>query len=152
MKTKTFYLLSSCFLLGILVSCNYRSDCTNSNEIFNKYSPNIKEYKDELARQLRLVDNTKLKYWIKEYEEIEGEEFIYFYIQGDGLCAIIEINMNPEKNKKETELTYNGVIPIHTDIGLTHTGIEFMNLTFNIKQDSLNTEFIFRDYERRGFD
>jgi len=152
MKIKTFYLLSSCFLLGSLVSCNDRPDCTNTNEIFNKYSPNIKEYKDELVNQLRLVDNTKLKYWIKEYEVIEEEEFIYFYIQGDGLCAIIEINTTTEKIKKETELTYNGFVPVHTEIGPTHTGIEFMNLTFNIKQDSLNTEFIFRDYERRGFD
>jgi|TARA_R110002072_G_scaffold76125_3_gene178841 hypothetical protein len=141
-------------LLSVLlvVSCIDRPDCINTNEIFNKYSPNIKEYKDELVNQLRLIDNTKLKYWIKEYEVIEEEEFIYFYIQGDGLCAIIEINTTPEKINKETELTYNGLVPVHTEIGLTHTGIEFMNLTFNIKQDSLNTEFIFRDYERRGFD
>ena len=72
--------------------------------------------------------------------------------KGDELCAIIEINKNPEKIKKETGLTYNGFVPLHTEIGPTHTGIEFMNLTFNIKQDSLNTEFIFRDYEKRGFD
>ena len=53
-------------LLSVLlvVSCYDRPDCTNTNEIFNKYSPNIKEYKDELVNQLRLVDNTKLKYWI----------------------------------------------------------------------------------------
>ena len=141
-------------LLSVLlvVSCNDRPDCTNTNKIFNKYSPNTKEYKDELVNQLRLVDDTKLKYWIKVYELIEEEEFIYFYVQGDGLCAIIEINTTPEKIKKDTELTYNGFSPVHAEIGPTHTGIEFMNLTFNIKQDSLSTEFIFRDYERRGFD
>ena len=141
-------------LLSVLlvVSCNDRPDCTNTNKIFNKYSPNTKEYKDELVNQLRLVDDTKLKYWIKVHELIEEEEFIYFYVQGDGLCAIIEINTTPEKIKKDTELTYNGFAPVHAEIGPTHTGIEFMNLTFNIKQDSLSTEFIFRDYERRGFD
>jgi hypothetical protein len=36
-------------LLSVLlvVSCNDRPDCINTNEIFNKYSPNIKEYKDK---------------------------------------------------------------------------------------------------------
>ncbi len=152
MKQKIFYLLASCFLLVVLISCNNRPDCTNSNEIFNKYSPGDRVYKNELVRQLSLVDNSKLKYWIQEYAEIEGENFIYFYIQGDGLCAIIEININTEKIKKEIELTHNGIPPKHMTIGSTHRGIEFMNLEFDIKQDSLLTEFIYRDYERRGFD
>ena len=100
MKIKTFYLLSSCFLLGSLVSCNDRPDCTNTNEIFNKYSPNIKEYKDELVNQLRLVDNTKLKYWIKEYKLIGSEFCLYLNIEE---ASVVNHSLHDSDSTEEAE-------------------------------------------------
>lgn len=152
MKQRIFYLLASCFLLVILVSCNIRPDCTNSNEIFNKYSPKDKEYKDELVTQLENIDKNKLRYWVKEYAERGNEEFIYFNIQGDGLCAIIEINMTIDRHDLLTNSLHNGMESKHKEIGSTRTSIEFFDLEFDILQDSLQTEFIFRDFRSHAFD
>ncbi len=152
MIPKIFCLLVSFFLLVILVSCNHKPDCSNSNELFIKYSPKDTEYKDELVIQLENIDKNKLRYWVKEYAERGNEEFIYFDIQGDGLCAIIEINMTIEKHDLLTNSLYNGVESKHNDIGSTRTSIEFFDLEFDILQDSLQTEFIFRDFRRHSFD
>ncbi len=151
MKTKILIIGVLVVSLTILNSCN-RPECSNMNEIFEKYLPSDKEYKDELVTQLKILDKSKLRYWVKEYAEKGEEEFIYFYIQGDGLCAVIEINMTPEKHNHLTNSLYNGVESKHKEIGSTRTSIEFFDLEYDIVQNSLITEFIFRDYRKHGFD
>ena len=138
--------------LIILTSCNIRPRCTNTNPIFDTYSPDSKIYKDELIKEIKKNHKSKLRYWLKEYAERDGEELIYFYIQSDSLCAIIEINMNPVKRAQMARTKYDGRKEKHSVIGKTRTGIEFRGLMFDIVKDSSKTAFIYRDYISREFD
>ena len=136
MKTKSTLFFST--LIIFLVSCN-RPDCKNDNPIFDKFSPSSKEYKDELVNQLKAIDNKELNYWLKEYEEVNGQEYLKFHIQSDNLCAIIVLTMQHWDDK----LKY-----VKEAKGKSYQGAEFTNLKFDILQDSLTTEFIFKNFER----
>ncbi|WP_293894389.1 hypothetical protein, partial [Flavobacterium sp.] len=68
-----------------LVSCD-RPVCKNKNLIFDKYSPETKEYKIELIKQFAKVDKSKLTYWMDTYQEENNTKYINVHIQGDGLC------------------------------------------------------------------
>lgn len=151
MQTRIFIIVVLMASLTILNSCN-RPECENTNEVFENYLPTNKEYKDELVTQLEKSDESTLRYWVKEYAVRGNEDFIYFDIQGDGICAVIEINMTVEKHNHLTESLHNGVESKHREIGATRTSIEFFDLEYDIIQDSLHTEFIFRDFGKHGFD
>ncbi len=123
-----------CFLL-IIVSCN-RPNCRNTNPIFDKFSPDRKEYKDELVNELEKVDKSKLTYWMDRYQEIGNSQFMYVNIQGDGLCAIIVLSI--ESSKK-------GIEGILKNKGNGYIGAKLDNLKFKIKKDSTSIEFIFKE-------
>jgi len=120
-----------------LVACD-RPECKNENPIFEANEPDSKVYKDELVNQLKEVDPSKLTYWLKEYDDQNGVESLYFNIQGDGLCAILHLTVN-DWNKLEN---------VRERKGVGRRGAEFTNLKFKIKQDSLSTEFIYISYDR----
>jgi hypothetical protein len=124
-------LSSLCF-----VSCD-RPECVTDNSIFIDNEPNTKIYKDELVKQLNTVDQTKLTYWLQKYDEQDDEESLYFYIQGDGLCAILHLTMN-HWDKLES---------VREKKGIGRRGAEFRNLKFDIVQDSLSTTFIYTSYD-----
>ena len=130
--------LSAFIVLTTLFFACDRPVCKNTNPLFDEYSPESKEYKAELIKQLKILDKSKLTYWFKEYIESNGQESLLFHIQGDGLCAIIEINVEQwgklEKLKQKK--------------GVSFRGAEFRNLKFDIIQDSANIKFIFRDFDR----
>jgi hypothetical protein len=121
----------------IILSCN-RPVCKNTNPIFDKYKPNTEEYKAELAKQLELVDRSKLSYWFWEYIDSTGQELLFFKITGDELCAIIVLNVDQ----------WNKLEELRQKKGVTFRGAEFINLKFDIKHDSIKTEFIYRDFDR----
>lgn len=126
------------FLTGLAVAfiaCD-RPECKNTNPIFDNYSPESNEYKTELAKQLDRIDNSKLTYWFNEYVETNGQEILFFNIQGDGLCAIIVLNV--EQWGKLEELRQMK--------GKTYRGAEFVRLKFDTQQDSTNVRFIYRDF------
>ena len=52
------------------MSCD-RSVCESDNDIFNTHEPNTKIYKDELVKQLKLVDSDQLSYWLKSYNNVD---------------------------------------------------------------------------------
>ena len=131
----------SIFILTILgftlltVGCN-RPACKNTNPIFDKYSPDTKEYKDELVKQLAKVDKSKLTFWMDTYQEDNNSKYINAHIQGDELCAKIVITVNDSDK---------GIEGILKNKGMSYSGAELSDLKFDIKQDSVSTVFIFRE-------
>ena len=123
-----------CFLTFI-VSCD-RPICKNANPIFDKFSPDRKEYKDELIKELEKIDKTKLIYWMENYHEIGKSQFIYVNIQGDGLCAKIVLTIESPKK---------GIEGILKNKGNGYIGAKLENLKFEIKKDSTSTEFVFKE-------
>lgn len=135
---KSILVYTLLFLLTIcVVSCD-RPKCNNENPIFENYSPNSKKYKDELVRQLDKIDQKELTYWLQKYEKQNGNESLYFHIQGGGLCAILHLSMN-HWDKMEN---------IRMKKGVGRRGAEFTNLKFDIVQDSLSTKFIYSTFDR----
>lgn len=129
--------LSIVLSLFLMMSCD-RPVCESDNDIFNTYEPNTKIYKDELVAQLNTIDNSQLRYWLKSYNNDNGEETLYFNIQGDNLCAILHLTM----------AHWNKLERVREKKGVGRRGAEFTNLTFEIYQDSLNTQFIYKNFDR----
>lgn len=127
--------LTVVFLLTFIISCD-RPVCKNTNTIFDKYSPDTKEYKDELVKQLAKVNKSKLSYWIDTYQEVNNSEYIHAHVQGDGLCAKIVLVVNGADK---------GIEGIIKTKGMGYRGAELEDLKFEIKQDSTSTEFIFQE-------
>lgn len=115
-----------------------RPECNNTNPVFDKYSPVFGEYKTELAKQLGMADNSKLTYWFNQYTESNGQEQLFFNIQGEGICAVLVLDVE-EWGKLEK---------LRQKKGLSFKGAEFTNLKFDIKQDSSQTKFIYRDFDK----
>lgn len=135
MKYKLNYFIFS-FLSVLFLSCD-RPKCSNENEIFASNEPNSKIYKDELIHQLSKVKASELTFWLQKYDNKNGKETLYFNIQGGGLCAILHLtvkNWNKLKSVRERK-------------GVGRRGAEFTNLKFQIKQDSLSTEFIYTTFD-----
>ena len=137
MKSSIFNLLLSSFLLLSLIACD-RPACTNENPIFDQNEPSSKVYKDELVKQLQSVDATKLKYWLAEYEAQQNEEFLHFYVQGEGVCAKMVLTVN-EWDRLEN---------VRRLKGKSYRGAEFTNLVFDIQQDAKQTAFVYKDFGR----
>lgn len=137
MKEKASILFYLSFLLTLFSACD-RPNCTNTNPIFDKFNPDSKEYKSELIKQLETVDKSKLRYWLKEYMESNGRELLLFYIQGDGLCAQIVLNVEQ----------WNKLEELRKKKGVSYRNAEFKELKFDIQQDSLNIRFIYRDFDK----
>lgn len=123
------------WLLLFMAGCD-RPPCTNTNPVFDRFSPGAKEYKDELVKQLAAVDKSKLTYWINAYEEDNGSEYLLANIQGDGLCAKILLSV------KDSQKGIEGVLKRKGD---SYIGAQLEDLKFSIAQDSVNTEFIFQE-------
>lgn len=138
MKIDFIKTISVFYILIFIVSCD-RPACKNENSIFDTYSPNQKEYKDELAIQLAKVDKSKLTYWLDTYKEDGSKKYINAHIQGEGLCAQIVLTINGSEK---------GIEGILKNKGRGYTGAELENLKFNLKQDSQITEFVFQEVSR----
>jgi hypothetical protein len=128
-------LITILFLLSIATSCD-RPLCENTNPIFDKYSPETKEYKDELVNQLSQIDKSKLTYWMDTYQNKSNSEYMGVYIQGDGLCAKIVLVIKDSRKGIEDIIQHEGV---------SYVGAELEGLKFDITQDSVKTEFVFRE-------
>ena len=71
-------MLSSLFFVLCFISCD-RPACKNTNPIFDDYKPVSREYKLELMKQLSIVDQSKLRYWLKDYTEIMKYNCIFIF-------------------------------------------------------------------------
>jgi len=112
------------------------STCTNTNPVFDQYSPESKEYKTELAKLLATSDPKTLTFWFSEYKSIGGKEFLYFRVKGKDLCALIPMQNSDWKRLED----------LRQKQGKGYRGAEFTNLKFDIVQDSTGLVFEFRNY------
>jgi len=97
MKRMTFLTLS--IVVFILTSCD-RPECENTNPIFNSNSIESNTYKKELSKEIDRIGKENLTYWLSEYSEQDGQEYIVIQIQGEGLCAKGLIHVTDWKNMK----------------------------------------------------
>ena len=111
--------------------------CTNDNPIFEQNQPDSQIYKEELAKRIKEVDQAKLRYWLQKYEEKNGKEYLYFYVQGDGLCAKIMLTVNNWERLEDLRKVQ----------GKGYRGAKFTKLQYEIKQNTDNTEFIYKSYQ-----
>jgi len=130
------YLLKTVTIFSVsifIVSCD-RPECKNINPVFDKYSPETREYKNELVKHLKRIDNSKLSYWLDKYQEDDSLQYLHVFIQGDGLCAKGVVTVNKWDDKLEG---------IHKAKGKGYSGAELTNL----KIDSTNTELIYQSID-----
>ena len=125
------------FCLFIFVASCDRPECKNTNPVFDKYSPETKEYKDELIKQLKLIDNSKLTYWFDKYQKDNEHEYIYINIQGDGLCA----------KSMVTVKQWDKLAGIQKTEGKGYSGAKLKNFKFEIYQDSTKTELVYKSVD-----
>ena len=137
MRSKINLLLVLLTLAALFSGCD-RPVCKNTNPLFDKFSPESQEYKAELLKQLEIDDKAELSYWFNQYVQSNGQEQLYFNVQGDGLCAMIVLNVE-EWDKLEE---------VRQKKGMSFRGAKFTNLTFDIKQDSAKIEFVYRDFDK----
>lgn len=122
------------FALCIVITSCDRPECSNTNPVFDKFSPESQEYKAELAKQLALVDTSKLSYWMESFQEVEGAEYIHANVQGDDLCAVMVLSLRGSTV---------GIEGIPESKGKGFSGSELKDIEFDVVQDSGRTEFIF---------
>jgi hypothetical protein len=131
--------LSTLILVIIYIALNScdRPQCQNINPIFEKFSPDRKEYKSELAKQIQNVGAKNLSYWHDKHLRKNGGEYILVYIQGQGLCA-----------KGEIQVTDWGKISGMRRESSGYSGAKLEGLKFEIIQDSTGTNFLYKDIDR----
>src|SRR5688572_23314777 len=69
-----------------MVSCG-DPECKNINPVFDQYSPESKEYKNELVRQLKRIDQSTLSYVLDQYQEHDSVQYLHVLFHGESLCA-----------------------------------------------------------------
>lgn len=129
-------LILTIFGLLIIVTGCERPECKNSNPIFNRYTLDTKEYKDELVKQFANIDKSKLTYWVDTFIERDNAPYIQVHVQGDGLCAKFVLVVNDSKK---------GIEKLLKNKGRGYSGAELKDLKFSIRQNVTSTEFVFQE-------
>jgi hypothetical protein len=137
MRTKLYQFSVFAVLAFFFVECG-RPSCNNTNPLFDKYSPESAEYKEELVRQLEITDQSKLTYWFNQYVESNGQEQVFFNVQGDELCAVMVLDVE-EWGKLEK---------VRQKKGISYRGAKFTHLKYDIKTDSSGTRFVYMYYSQ----
>jgi hypothetical protein len=120
-----------------ILSCG-RPECKNINPLFDKYSPETREYKNELVKQLKLANPSKLSYVLDKYQEDDSLQYLHVFIQGDGVCAkgiVIVKNWDDQ------------IEGIRKTKGEGYSGVELINLKVDIYQDSARTELTYQSVD-----
>lgn len=127
-----FLLLVSVFSFS---ACD-QAACESTNPIFSQYEPDSEEYKAELAVQLQQIDPSSLHFWFEKYVETEGQELMYFSVQGADLCAKMALSAQDWKKLSKVAALK----------GKSYRGAEFVDLRYEIVQGPNKTSFIFEDF------
>ncbi len=134
LKVWNLYLLTTIFIFAN--SCN-RPECRNTNPFFDKFTFDTKEYKTELARQIKSIGTENLFYVHNKYLKKNSKEYIVIHIQGGELCAKGEIQVNDWSKLSGMRREISG-----------YRGAELQGLTFKIEQDSTGTNFVYENIDR----
>ncbi len=128
-------LLVPVLAMMVLSSCNHQT-CGNSSPELDKGLPTTKEYKIELARQIKRAGNS-VSYWIGCYVREKNKDYILVFVQGKGLCAkaYLDVTNNPRMEQ---------FVKVQ---GRSYSGAELSGLKFKIDSSANNYEFIFEDVD-----
>lgn len=135
MKLKSILILSIVFTL--LMSCE-RPDCKNTNPIFDSNNIESNLYKQELVKELNKIGKENLTYWLVNYSEQNGKEFITVNIQGNGLCAKGFLQVD----------NWNNIEGIKKTKGISYRGAQLKGLTFDIITNGESINFIYKNLDR----
>jgi hypothetical protein len=111
-----------------------RPECRNTNAVFDRFTPESKEYKAELAKQVQRIGAGKLRYWYDGYREEGGHEYIIANIQGNGLCAKGELLVTD----------WAGIEGLRGAEANGYEGAELSGLRLAITEDAGGAAFIFK--------
>jgi len=103
------------------------------NPIFDQFTPESREYKNELAKQMRIDGAENFRYWFDQSRESNEKELYELYIQGDGLCAKIIV----ENKSNRKRLGAGG-----------YRGAKLIGVTIRTEQDITGTNFILENIEK----
>ncbi len=133
--TKSLTSLLTIFGLLVLTAGCDRPVCENTNPIFEQFSPDEKEYKNELVKQLSNFNKSEVSYWMDSYQENNGTQSILVKVQGDGLCAKILFVIDDSDK---------GIEEILKNKGKGYHGAELENVRFDVKKEGESYEFMFK--------
>ncbi len=137
MKKKFLLLLLGAAIIWGAAS-HSSSECVNTNPVFEAYAPETPTYRNELARQLRLLDPSDLNYWFDSYSELGGTEYINIRINGAGMCAIAQIAVSDWTKLEDIRRTK----------GVSYAGARLKGLVFDISDDPAGALFNYLDLQR----
>ena len=100
--------------------------------------PNCEVYKAELAKQLKQIDTSNLRYWLQKYENNQDVESLYFYVQSEELCAVMHMTITH----------WTQLERLRQKQGVGRRGAEFVNLQYDIVINKDNTQFFYNRFER----
>ncbi len=125
--------LIACILT--LTACNNIHDNT-SKTVFDKFSPDTREYKNELAAKLKL-NPEGVHYTFNKFVENDGKEYLDIQIKGDNFNATGLVLVNNWSKLEEIKRTK----------GKGYSGAELRGLKLDIEEDSSGANLIYKDLE-----
>lgn len=131
--------LASVVLAGALVGCD-RPECTNTNPIFEQEAPGSVRYNEELLAQVDRLGPDGVRYWIDTWEDLDGEQFLWVYVQGDGLCAKAVLELHGEDRSE-------GMTRNSKNAGGSH-GAEVIGLHYAVERSPGRTVLVYEGRER----
>lgn len=123
------YLVLSVFMA--FTACN-PSDCVNTNPVFDQYSPQDKEYKEELAKVVGSCHKDSIAAWIHSYDAAKGREYIYVNMIGRSVCAIAVMDITGNEELKQ----YRKVK------GQSYSGAFLPQLKYHVEQTEQGANFV----------
>ena len=132
MKNLSILILSS--FVFLFASCD-RPECKNTNPIFDSNGVETNIYKKELIKEIERIGKENLTYWLSEYSEQNGQEYITVHIQGAGLCAKGTIRVTDWKNMNGIKKTK----------GKGYHGSELRDLNFDAISEGDSITFVFKN-------
>lgn len=120
-------------LVAFLFTACDRPECTNTNPVFEEHTHESVSYKNELRDEVNRIGINNLRFWLDSYVKRGEQEYILVNVQGKGLCAIAELEVDEWGKLKG----------IQEKKGVTYRGAELVGLTFDFIQ---NGEFVQLSY------
>ena len=111
-------------------------DCRNRNPIFENFSPDTKEHRTELAKQIRNIGAENLSYWHGEYLKKDGIEYIVVDVEGKDLCAKAEIQVSDWGKISGMRREISG-----------YKGAQLVGLDFDIIEEPTGLRFVLKDID-----
>ncbi|PBQ30325.1 hypothetical protein CNR22_00630 [Sphingobacteriaceae bacterium] len=137
MKQKLINLIMVAGLVASAIACD-QPDCKNTNPVFDQFAPETNEYKVELFKELKNIDQSELRFVFEGYEHHNEQDYMLVGIQGKDLCA----------KALMTVKDWSSLGRIQINKGKGYSGAVLKNLKFEIQDDSTCRELIFKSLDK----